>query len=253
MAVTLNELRILTLRKIDEAYDSTAAEVADGSGGVLRINTTTWATGTDAYLTTLNTLTDLINEAQNFWARTAFAIEGSASKSWTSGVSSFPLSGFTDAASQGNLFAAETVVWNTTTLTKCGKDVLAREIPNFRVNTAGTPSYWYQVNETIHLYVKPSSTQTVTAYGFALPQQLSESGTTSASFMRDDLLRSVIPTAAALILVRRKATDPSLATRVGDLEGELTTYFNKARAAMPTAIKNTYFTDVPSDLVSTRR
>ena len=250
MSVTLNELRILTLRKIDEAYDSTAAEVSDGTGGVLRINTTTWATGTDAYLTTLNTLTDLINEAQNLWARSAFMIEGTATITWTSGTEKFPLSSFTAAGSQGDLWAVEALQWNTTTLTMASKDVLMREIgPTFRLASSGTPSYWYQESDTVHLYVKPSSQQTVTVYGMCLPLRLSESGTTSTSFMQDDLLRAIVPTFAALILVRRKATDPSLAVRVGDLQAEFMQHYTKARANIAAGVRNSYFAELPSDLV----
>lgn len=253
MAVTLNELRILTLRKIDEAYDSGVAEVSDGSGGILRINTTTWATGTDAYLTTLSTLTDLLNEAQNFLCRTAFVLEGTASVTWTANAEKFVLSAFTPGSTQGDLWAVETLQWNTTVLPFISRECLSRELgPSFRFASAGTPTYWYQANDTIHLYVKPSAQQTVTVSGLVLPVRLAESGTgttTSASFMEDDALRAILPTAAALILVRRKATDPSLATRVADLENEFMGHWNRLRSNVPSSYRNGFMSMVPADLV----
>ena len=250
MSVSLNELQILTLRKVDEAYDSSAAEVADGTGGILSVDSS-WVQGSGTSLTTLTTITDYLNEVQNIWCQTAWMLEGTASRTWGVGVEKYALADFTPASSQGALWAVESTVLNTSTLTQITKPDLQREVRDFRTAASGTATYWYTEQETIHLYPKPDTAYTCTVYGYCLPPMLgSGSGgtVTSASFMRDDLIRKVLPLGAGILLVKRKATDPSLIGRLPDLMSEFQEVYLRERSRLSESVRRVFYTDLPSDL-----
>lgn len=250
MSVTLAELQILTLRKVDEAYDSSSAEVADGTGGILEVDAS-WAQGTGTSLTTRTTITDYLNEVQNAWCQTAWVLEGTATKTWAANTEKYALADFTPAASQGALWAVESVVLNTSTLVQTTKTDLQREVRDFRTAASGTSEYWYTEQEVIHLYPKTDTQYTCTVYGYCLPPMLgSGSGgtVTSASFMRDDLIRKVLPLGAAILLVRRKATDPSLLGRLPDLMSEFNEVYQRERSRLSESVRRVFYTELPSDL-----
>ena len=250
MSVSLAELQILTLRKVDEAYDSSSAEVADGTGGILSVDSS-WAQGSGTSLTTMNTITDYLNEVQNIWCQTAWMLEGTASRTWALNTEKYNLSDFTPASSQGALWAVESLVLNTSTLIQTTKSDLQREVRDFRTAAAGTSEYWYTEQEVVHLYPKTDTAYTCTLYGYALPPMLGSgsSGTvTSASFMRDDLIRKVLPLGAGILLVKRKATDPSLIGRLPDLTAEFQEVFLRERSRLSESVRRVFYTDLPSDL-----
>lgn len=258
MAVTINELKVLALSRIDEQWASTAAALYNGadSANPLQVNSSTWAVVTSAG-TTLDTaqlLPMYLTMAANEWCETAYYLEGSATLTWANTRYSYRFNELTNAASQGNLHSVEaatkTVDATVTNLAKMGRDALRLRYPNYRTTNAA-PAYFAVDQYAIHLQAKPSSATSMTFYGPCLPEGADTA--TSWSWMEDSELRRVIPCLAALMIIRRKLTNDSLFGRFEELALEYNDLYTRSRALLSPATREEHFKTISPDLVPSKR
>lgn len=264
MAVTRNELKVLTLARLDERYGSTAAALYDAtnSSAVLQTNATTWAVVTSGGVqrTTDNELDKYLNWAQDEIASTCIYLEGSATKTWATTAYFYRLQELTNASSQGNLIGVEqvtkTVSATTTTLLQMSRTALRTQYPDYRTRSEA-PLYWAIEQDVISLQAKPSSATTMAFYGPCLPMPLGDGsgGTTatSASWMHDSDLRRAIPTVAAILMARRKFNDSNLFGRMEELTADYGDWYARKRAMLTEETLNQHFRAMAPDLRPVKR
>lgn len=247
MAVTLNELTVLTLRRLDQAMNSHIADVSAGTGIPYAIDATTWAAG-GVNLDTIEDTRQFLNRAQVEWCETAFYLRGTATKTWVAGTASHRLNDLTPAGGQGNLWSLEavsTTAGTETLLTRLKHNELMTHFPNYLL-ASGVPTYWCQEQSTLELDKKPSADTAMKFYGLALPPSMASGG--SASFMEDEHLRMVLPLMAAIFIARRRFSDPDAYGRLPDLIAEYQDHYLRSRAAMSPEVLRQHFREMSPDL-----
>jgi hypothetical protein len=252
MAVKREEIYVLTLRRLDEAYTSTAGEISTGAGAVLEV-TSAWAQGTGTAQSTQQTIYDLITQAVYEWCRTAYYLPGTATQTWASGASSYRLSALTIPSGQGNLWAAQTLTTTAGTETRLPKTPAGSfrlHYPDYQI-TSGTPSTWTQESSSILLNVKPSTNTAIKVYGPCYPE--TPSASVDLSFMDDNDIRRVIPLITAILLVRRKFAHTNLFGRLGELTAEYSDLYNRFRAEISKPLRDEFFQEMSADLMPVKK
>lgn len=264
MAVTRNELKVLTLARLDERYGSTAAALYDAtnSSAVLQTNATTWAVVTSGGVerTTDNELDKYLNLAQDEIASTCIYIEGSATLTWPTTAYSCRLQDLTNASNQGDLIGVEQVTKTvsnvTTTLLQMKRSALRTQYPEYRT-TSAAPLYWAIEQDVISLQAKPSANTAMAFYGPCLPMPLgSGSGgttATSAGWMHDSDLRRAIPTVAAILMARRKFNDSNLFGRMEEMTADYGDWYARKRAMLSLETLDQHFRAMAPDLQPVKR
>ena len=245
MAVTRNELHIRTLSRIDERYGSMVGALgnANDNANPLQVDGS-WnvVTSGGTVLSTAQEMDTYLNQAAHEWCRTAFYLEGSATLTWPTTAYSKRLNELTPAGSQGNLWGLEsvkkTISAADTQLQKMTRDALRTHYPSYRVGTI-TPAnltYYALDQSVVHLQGTPSATVALTFYGPCYPQTLAASGgTTSWAWMEDEELGSILPTLAALYLIRRKFSDDNLFGRFEELALQYNDFYTSYRSRLSPA------------------
>ena len=258
MSVTRKELLIRVLDRIDERYGSTAGSLfnANDSNNPLQVDAS-WdvvTSGGTVQATTVE-IEMCLNLAAHEWCRTAFYLPGMATLTWPTSTATKRFNELTPAASQGNLHAVETVYKTISTvktrLQKFSRDSLRNHYPDYAY-VAVTPAnllYYATDQSTVHLQGVPSSTVSLTFYGPCYPERLAESGgATSWAWMEDEELRSILPTLAALFLIRRKFSDENLFGRFEELATQYNDWYTSYRARISPATLTEHFREMDSQL-----
>jgi len=208
MAVAVSELSTSTLRELNEASNSTLGSVGSGTGS--------------EDVTTQATLYDYLTQAQNEWVETAYPLMGSATYTWPSGAKTKGWGAFTYPSGQGRLFGLRAMAMGSTlvALDRIGLAELKASIPGYEFVASGTPVYYYEEPSFVGVHPAPSNNTAASLYGVCLPVPIGDGtgGTTnSIDFMPDDLIRRVLPLAAAILLAQKAFDDPSIFGRLDHL------------------------------------
>lgn len=255
MSVSLNELVIRTLQRIDESYQSTSGETAAGSGAILRVDSSWVVVGSGGTeRTTIENVKDYLNQAQEEWFTTAGYLEGSLLVSWTSGLSTKSLhdAPFSGGSGKSYLWALEQVTAaDGSVIKRTSRGDLDRNAPGWLSASAGTPAYWYQVQSQVRLYPTPSTTRNITIDGLALPERLS--GSVSSTALRDDDARRILPLIASIFLLRRKFTAPEMFGRLEELAAEYQDLYSRHRSRIDPDIVRRHYREMSPDLQPGKR
>lgn len=193
MAKSFTDLKIETLRLLNETNDSVVAEVPAGDG------TTPTASSNVGIL-------QYLNEAAFDLCRTCVYLPTTLT------VGSH--TGRTYDFSASALAFPITIHINGTTvpLTRCGENELRSYDLNYTI-TSGEPTYWYEAGyNNVGFYSVPSTAISFTARGAGLPTAITE-GSGSFSFISDDLLMQALPAYAARKIALKNFDDPSIVGR----------------------------------------
>lgn len=193
MAKGFADLKVETLRLLNETNDSVVAEVPKGDG-------TTPTSSNDAGIL------QYLNEAAFDLCRTCVYLPT------TLIVASH--TGRTYDFSGSALVAPITIHVNSSTapITPCGENEL-RSYDLSYTTTSGEPTYWYEAGyNNIGFYAVPSTSIAFTARGAGLPTAITEASGTF-SFISDDLLMQALPAYAARKIALKNYDDPSLVGR----------------------------------------
>lgn len=210
MSVPVTELKTSTIRELNEAANSTRAEVGTGTGGV--------SISSDLVLN------DYLTQALCEWCETAWALDGTATlAAWTTGTRSQLKHSLTFPTGQGRLFAIRAMAMGSplVALDRIALASLKANKPSFEFDATGTPIYFYEESSFVGVYPPPSADTAASFVGLAVPLPAGDgSGGTTAtsySFAPDDLIRRVIPVAAAILLAQKAFDDPSIFGRLDHL------------------------------------
>lgn len=205
MALTIDDLTNATWRELNEATNSTLASVGDGTGADEVVAGTT--------------LREYFTWAGNEWCETAWPLYGSATVAeWAIGVGSKGLHELTNPSDQGRLHAVLSVAMGDpyVPLARIDPLRLRDSYPSMEFEDNDTPLYFWEEISAVGVYPRPSAAMRFKAHGLALPPPVVE-GTTSLSYMPDDIISRVIPTLAAILIAQKAYDDPSVFGRLDHL------------------------------------
>lgn len=185
---TLADLQAAVLNLLSEGQNSPAAAFTPGDGTALVQSTNV-------------TITSWLNEAAADLARGCYPVDDFGTLTVPTGTQSFSLSSLT-VTSTNVLWAVDGVTWGTVSLRPVDVSVLRSYYKTWTTDANGTPKFWYwQGNDGVGLYPKPSSQVSTVVYGLAVPKQLSSSLDTAA-WLEPDLDKLLIWYAAAKVSMR---------------------------------------------------
>ncbi len=117
---------------------------------------------------------------------------------------------------------------------------LKASVRGYEFAASGTPIYYYEEPSFVGGHPAPSSNTAASLYGVCLPVPIGDGtgGTTdSIDFMPDDLIRRVLPTAAAILLAQKAFDDPSIFGRLDHLIGRYVPLRDRYRAGVSDEIR----------------
>jgi hypothetical protein len=152
----INDVKTL----LSEGLNSPAGQLTTGTGGV--------------QITTEATALDYFNNAASEIARGCYPVRGRGSLAVTAGNFSFPWDAFT-VSSGGQLWRADQsgVAYGGSFLQYADQSQLRSYFRSWATDPAATPRYWYfEGNDGIAIYPKPTTDATLTVEGFTVPPPL---------------------------------------------------------------------------------
>jgi hypothetical protein len=202
-------------------------------------------------LTTDAELEFYLNMAAYEWCKTAFKLEGTATKTWATTAARYQLHELTPASVQGNLHSVEVVTKTvssvTTRLEKYSYAALRTHYPD-HLTASAAPIVWAVEQSNLYLGAKPASETTMTFYGPCYPEKLG-GAVTSWAWMEDTDLLAVIPTLAAMMMIRRKFSDPNLYGRFEELALQYNEAYTTYRARLDQETAREHFNAIAPDMM----
>lgn len=206
MALSINTLRSEVYKYLNEASNSTLGQVPDGIGGT--------TTTSDAVVK------DWILEACNLLCRSCVYYPVTGTYTLTNGTYSV------DLISPASIVPTGTALWYPTDvfiatrrLTHASEQSIRANNLDYKTTVATTSAgilYWYR-QDNFKTYVYPGNNTggsvSLTVYGAGTPPTPSTDAANEISFLPDDLLKQLIATYVAMMLVYKNTDDPSIAQR----------------------------------------
>jgi len=202
MARTKVQLENNTLLLLDEASNTTIADLATGSGG-------------SATIATLAVIDRYIDEGAARLCRSCYLLPGTGTASYATGQRVIGLHDLTgqmerSASADGSLvWACLSVVLGTNYLERTDMAALTL-MPGWETTANGTPLVWADMGQSIRLWPAPSAGATLTVQGFVTPPSISS---VTFTWMPDDLAEAV-ELYAALQVAMKVSSDETMRDKI---------------------------------------
>jgi hypothetical protein len=206
MALSINTLRSEVYKYLNESSASTLGQLPTGTGGTT--------------VTSDAVVKDWILEGINALCRSCVYYPVTATFTLATGGSTVELVTPTTITPTGATiwFPFDTYI-SSTKLTHASEQSIRANNPDYRTTAAATSAavlYWYRKDNysvAVYPYNNTGSSITLTVHGAGTPPAPATDATDSINFLPDDLLKQLIASYAAMMLVLKNTDDPSIAQR----------------------------------------